>query len=107
MREQRIDQTLRCESGVAFELLSRIITMIRKLLRALVRRTTIGDIVFLAAMLSANAVTSAEPVGKNPDNHESLSKIVESLKSAWNKNDADRIAELFLPDAFWCCRRAL
>ena len=42
---------------------------------------------------------SAEPVGKNPDNHESLSKIVESLKSAWNKNDADRIAELFLPDA--------
>jgi hypothetical protein len=36
---------------------------------------------FLAAMLSANAITSADPVGKNPDNHESLSKIVESLKS--------------------------
>jgi len=58
-------------------------------------------------MLSANAIMSAETVGKNPDNHQSLSKIVESLKSAWNKNDADRIAELFLPDAFWCCRRAL
>ncbi len=99
MREQRIDQTPRCESGVAFELLSRIIIMIRKLLRALIRRPTVGSIVFLAAMLSANAITSAEPVGKNPDNHESLSKIVENLKSAWNKNDADRIAELFLPDA--------
>ncbi len=54
---------------------------------------------FLAALLWANAITSAEPVRKNPDNHESLSKIVESLQSAWNKNDADRIAELFLPDA--------
>ena len=50
-------------------------------------------------MLSANTITSVEPVRKNPDNHESLSKIVESLKAAWNKNDADRIAELFLPDA--------
>jgi ketosteroid isomerase-like protein len=54
---------------------------------------------FLAALLWANAITSAEPVRKTPDNPESLSKIVESLKSAWNKNDADRIAELFLPDA--------
>jgi hypothetical protein len=99
MREQRIDQTLRCESGVAFELLTRIIIMIRKLLRALVRRPTVGGIVFLAAMLSANTITGAEPVRKNPDNDESLSTIVESLKSAWNKNDADRIAELFLPDA--------
>jgi hypothetical protein len=81
MREQRIDQTPRCESGVASELLSRIIIMIRKLLRALVQRPTVGSIIFLAAMLSANAITSADPVGKNPDNHESLSKIVESLKS--------------------------
>jgi ketosteroid isomerase-like protein len=54
---------------------------------------------FLAALLWANAITSAEPVRKTPDNPESLSKIVESLKSSWNKNDADRIAELFLPDA--------
>jgi uncharacterized protein (TIGR02246 family) len=75
--------------------------MIRKLSSALVQRyiPRVAAVVFLAALLWANAITSAEPVRKNPDNHESLSKIVESLKVAWNKNDADRIAELFLPDA--------
>ena len=75
--------------------------MMRKLSSALVQRhiPRVAGIVFLAALLWANAITSAEPVRKTPDNPESLSKIVERLKSAWNKNDADRIAELFLPDA--------
>jgi uncharacterized protein (TIGR02246 family) len=98
MREQTIDQTPRCESGVAFELLSTHHHDSKAIECSSPTAYGRGS-VFLAAMLWANSITSAEPVRKNPDNHESLSKIVESLKAAWNKNDADRIAELFLPDA--------
>jgi uncharacterized protein (TIGR02246 family) len=47
------------------------------------------------SLLTAGADTS----GKNPDERQLLSKMVESLVSAWNKNDADTMAKFFLPDA--------
>jgi hypothetical protein len=68
---------------------------------------TVGGIIFLAAIMSANAIMSAEPVGKNPDNHESLSKIVESLKLAWIRMMRIASPNFFFPMQFWFCRRAL
>lgn len=49
--------------------------------------------------LSANPAMDAAVGRKNPDKRDLLARLVESLNSAWNQNDADRVVELFHPDA--------
>ena len=63
------------------------------------RMGILGLILFLLIPLSAKAVTTTEAGRKNPDNRELLAKAVEGLVSAWNANDAETIARLFLPNA--------
>ena len=57
----------------------------------------------LAIVLSVSGLwllpAGADTSRKNPDERQLLSKMVESLVSAWNKNDADTMAKFFLPDA--------
>ncbi|MGH7795554.1 MAG: SgcJ/EcaC family oxidoreductase [Candidatus Binatia bacterium] len=84
--------------ALALELLQ-IHAMILKVHRLRRSIGILGLILFLLIPLSAKAVITTEAGRKNPDNRELLAKAVEGLVSAWNANDAETIAGLFLPSA--------
>jgi len=54
---------------------------------------------FFLGSLSAKADTNRVEGRKDSDDRKLVSAVVESLVSAWNKNDTDTVAKLFLPDA--------
>jgi hypothetical protein len=53
---------------------------------------------FFLGSLSAKADTNRVEGRKDSDDRKLVSAVVESLVSAWNKNDTDTVAKLFLPD---------
>jgi uncharacterized protein (TIGR02246 family) len=54
--------------------------------------------VFLFGPLSAKGDTGKSTSSNNSDDRKLVSKVLNNLISAWNKNDAEEIAKLFLPD---------
>jgi uncharacterized protein (TIGR02246 family) len=54
--------------------------------------------IFLVASVSAAADKSRPEDAVNSDERSLLSKMVDNLISAWNKNDPEAIAKLFLPN---------
>jgi hypothetical protein len=54
---------------------------------------------FFLGSLSTRADTNRVEGRKHSDDRKLVSAVVESIVSAWNKNDTDTIAKLFLPDA--------
>ena len=54
--------------------------------------------VFLSALMSGQADAGESKSGSNSDDRNLVSKALNSLVSAWNKNDAEGIAKLFLPN---------
>jgi uncharacterized protein (TIGR02246 family) len=54
--------------------------------------------VFLFVAVSAKADKIKPESASNSDDRKLVSKVVDNLISAWNKNDAEAMAKLFLPD---------
>lgn len=63
------------------------------------RVALIGLSVALLGAFAAKPVADAEAESKNLDSRQLLSKTMGALVSAWNKQDAESIVGLFLPDA--------
>jgi uncharacterized protein (TIGR02246 family) len=54
--------------------------------------------VFLLGPLSVKGDTGKSKSSNNSDDRKLVSKVLNNLVSAWNKNDAEEVAKLFLPD---------
>ena len=61
-------------------------------------RPFVLGVLFLSVTLSAKADMIRPDYASNADDRKLVSKVVDNLISAWNKNDAEAIAKLFLPD---------
>jgi uncharacterized protein (TIGR02246 family) len=54
--------------------------------------------VFVSVTVSAKADRIRADYASNADDRKLVSKVVDNMVFAWNNNDADAIAKLFLPD---------
>jgi hypothetical protein len=61
-------------------------------------RQLVLGVLFLSVTLSAKADMIRPDYASNADDRKLVSKVVDNLISAWNKNDPEAIAKLFLPD---------
>jgi uncharacterized protein (TIGR02246 family) len=61
-------------------------------------RQLVLGVLFLSVTLSAKADMIRPDYASNADDRKLVSKVVDTLISAWNKNDPEAIAKLFLPD---------